>query len=135
MMQTIYLYFITLPILVIFDLTWVGGVAKNYYKSQFGSLLLNTPVWWAIIVWYLLYGAGLVYFVIVPAIGSHSIMRAALGGAFFGLVAYGTYDLINIGLTANWPVAVSLVDMAWGTFLGAAASTLAFLIATGVFGL
>jgi len=134
-MQTIYIYLTTLPVIVVFDLCWVAGVARNYYKSQFGSLLLNAPVWWAIIIWYLLYAAGLVYFVIVPAIGSHSIMRAALGGAFFGLVAYGTYDLINIGLTAGWPVAVSLLDMAWGAFLGAAASTLTYLIATSVFGL
>jgi uncharacterized membrane protein len=128
-------YLITLPIIIVLDLAWVAGVARNYYKSQFGSLLLSTPVWWSIIVWYLLYAAGLVYFVILPAIGSHSISRAAWGGAFFGLVAYGTYDLINIGLTANWPVVVSLVDMAWGTFLGAAASSLAVLIATSVFGL
>jgi uncharacterized membrane protein len=134
-MQTIYLYFITLPIIVVLDLCWVAGIARNYYKSQFGSLLLNSPVWWAIIIWYLLYAAGLVYFVILPAIGAHSISRAAWGGAFFGLVAYGTYDLINIGLTANWPVVVSLVDMAWGAFLGAAASSLTYLIATSVFGL
>ncbi|MFM2330505.1 MAG: hypothetical protein RLZZ26_12 [Candidatus Parcubacteria bacterium] len=134
-MQTIYLYLITLPILIVLDLAWVGGIAKNYYKGQLGAMLTDSPVWWAIGLFYLLYVAGLVYFVIVPAVGAHSLSRALLGGAFFGLIAYGTYDLTNLGLTANWPVLMSFVDMAWGAFAGGAVSALVYLIATGVFGL
>jgi uncharacterized membrane protein len=134
-MHILYLYLITLPLLLALDLAWVGGVAKNYYKEQLGSLFSSTPVWWAIIAWYLLYVGALVYFAILPGLAQHSILRTAFNGAFLGLVAYGTYDLINAGLTAGWPIQMSLVDMVWGVVLSAVVSALAVLIATKVFGL
>jgi uncharacterized membrane protein len=134
-MQTIYLYLITFPILVLIDLAWVGGIAKNYYKGQLGAMLTSSPVWWAIVLFYLMYVAGLVYFVIAPGVGQHALMRTVFSGAFFGLIAYGTYDLTNLALTANWPVLMSFVDMAWGAFAGGLVSLLAYLIATSVFAL
>ncbi|MGO8654949.1 DUF2177 family protein, partial [Rhizobium ruizarguesonis] len=36
-----------------------------------------------------------------------------------GLAAYGTYDITNLATLRNWPLAMSLVDMAWGTLLTA----------------
>jgi len=134
-MQTIYVYIITLILLPIIDLAWVGGLAKNYYKNQLGPLLATNTIWWAVVLLYLLYVAGLVYFVVAPAVAHHALSRAIFGGIFFGLVVYGTYDLTNLSIVANWPLGLSFVDMAWGAFAGMLASTLAYLIATGVFGL
>ncbi len=42
-----------------------------------------------------------------------------LHGAAFGFVAYATYDLTNQATLNGWPLAVSLVDMTWGTMVGA----------------
>jgi uncharacterized membrane protein len=134
-MQTIYIYLITLIILPIIDLAWVGGIAKNYYKQHLGGLLATNTTWWAIAALYIVYVAGLVYFVVAPAIGQHNVLKALLGGLFFGLVVYGTYDLTNLALIANWPLGVSAVDILWGAFAGGLASTLAYLVASTVFGL
>jgi uncharacterized membrane protein len=128
------LYFITLPLLLVIDLGWVAGVANSYYKSQLGPLLSGTPVWWAAALFYVLYVAGLVFFAIAPAVEARSLLRAVLLGAFFGLVAYGTYDLTNLATTSGWPTTMSFVDMAWGTVAGGGVSALVYLIATRVFG-
>ena len=48
--------------------------------------------------------------------------RAALYGALFGLCAYATYDLSNLATLRGWPVSVTVVDMAWGAVVTAAAT-------------
>ena len=42
---------------------------------------------------------------------------AALTAWPFGLVGYGVYDLTNQATLKTWPLALTLVDMAWGAFL------------------
>ena len=71
-------------------------------------------------MFYLLYGAGLVFFVVEPALRARATPgRAALRGAFFGLVAYATYDLTNLATVDGWPLLVTVVDVTWGTTSGA----------------
>ena len=40
-----------------------------------------------------------------------------LGAALFGFCAYATYDLTNLATLRDWPLRVTLVDMAWGPFV------------------
>jgi uncharacterized membrane protein len=83
-------------------------------------LLAENPNWAAAGVFYLLYVAGLVFFVVEPALRAGSAPgRAALGGAFFGLVAYATYDLTNLATLDRWPLLLTAIDLAWGSLLGA----------------
>ena len=41
----------------------------------------------------------------------------ALGGAFFGLLTYATYDLTNLAIMRDWPLLLTLVDLLWGSAL------------------
>jgi uncharacterized membrane protein len=50
-----------------------------------------------------------------------------LYGAFFGFVTYATYDLTNLSTVKDWPVLVTVVDLAWGTTLSLLVSVLGFL--------
>ncbi len=50
------------------------------------------------------------------------------GRSFFGLVAYGTYDLTNQATLKGWSVSLSVIDMAWGTVLTGAASAIGLWI-------
>ncbi len=134
-MAPLWLYFISLPILALLDLGWIAGIARTYYKAQLGGLLSADPVWAAVVGFYVLYTAGLVYFVIMPAVSSHSLSRAILGGLFFGLVAYGTYDLTNLATTAGWPATMSFVDMVWGAFAGGLTSGVVYYVAVSLLGL
>ena len=53
-----------------------------------------------------------------------------LNGALFGAIAYATYDLTNQATMKVWPVHVTLVDIAWGTFATATAAAVSLWVTT-----
>ncbi len=126
------LYLIALPVFFAIDMVWLGFVAKNFYRQQIGFLMKPNVNWTAAIIFYLLFIAGLVAFVISPAFLKQSWIHALLYGAFFGLVTYATYDLTNLATTKDWPLLVTLVDLVWGTVLAASVSVVTYLIASKV---
>jgi len=123
------LFFIALPVFFAIDMVWLVLVAKKFYQEQIGFLMRPDINWPAAILFYLLFIAGLVTFVISPAIEKHSWQHAIISGAFFGLITYATYDLTNLATMKNWPLLVTAVDLIWGTFLAAAISIITYLIA------
>jgi uncharacterized membrane protein len=88
--------------------------------------------WTAAVIFYLLFIAGLVTFVISPAVQKQSWVHAILFGGLFGLITYATYDLTNLATLKDWPLIVTLVDLAWGMVLSASVSVLTYLIYTKI---
>lgn len=123
------LFAITLPIFFAMDMLWLGVLAKNFYRTHLSELMTTSVVWPAAILFYLLFIGGLVIFVISPAIEKGSLTHAIALGALFGLISYATYDLTNLATIKNWPVIVTIVDLAWGTFLSATVSACAYIVA------
>jgi len=126
------LYGITLPLFFAIDMIWLGVVAKNFYAKQIGFLMKPAINWSAAIAFYLLFIAGLVVFVISPAVEKHSVMHAVLLGALFGFISYATYDLTNLATMKDWPLLVTVVDLAWGAVLASSVSTAVYLIAVKI---
>lgn len=127
-MQSLYLYLISVPIFFAIDMVWLGLVAKNFYVSQIGYIM--GPVNWpAAIIFYLVFLVGLVIFAIHPAFLAGSVTKALILGALFGFFTYATYDLTNLATLKDWPLLVTIVDMAWGTVLGGAVSAVTVLVA------
>lgn len=124
------LYAVAIAIFFALDMTWLGVVAKNFYKNQIGHLLKSEPNWLAAISFYLLFIAGLVVFVIAPAVEKQSWTHALAFGALFGLVTYATYDLTNLAVAKDWPVLVTVVDLLWGAVLSASVSVLTYAVVT-----
>ncbi len=122
-MKLIKLYTFTLISLVLLDGLWLEVIAKNFYQAQLGFLFAEKINLIPVIIFYPLYSTMLVFFVLRSA-SPHSLGKTFLSGALFGLMAYGTYDLTNQATLKNWPVIVTLVDMAWGTFVTGTACTL-----------
>ena len=85
--------------------------------------------WTAAIVFYLLFIAGLVFFVINPAIEKESLRYALIVGGFFGLITYSTYDLTNLSTLKDWPINITIIDIIWGTILNSATAAITFLVA------
>lgn len=112
---------------------WLGVVAKNLYKREIGHLMKDTVNWQAAIIFYLLFIIGLVFFVIMPSVEKNSLVYAILVGAFFGFITYATYDLTNLAITRDWPLLITIVDLAWGAFLGGAVSGITYMIYTKFF--
>jgi len=126
------LYAIALPVFFAIDMIWLGVVAKDFYRAQIGALLKQDVNWVAAILFYLIFIAGLVVFVIAPAIEKGSWTHALLFGAFFGFICYATYDLTNLAIAKDWPLLVTVVDMLWGAVLAASVSAITFVIATKI---
>lgn len=123
------LYGIALPVFFAIDMLWLGVVARNFYRAQIGSLLKSEVNWVAAIVFYLIFIAGIVFFVLAPAVEKQSWRYALWAGAAFGFVTYATYDLTNLATLKGFPLTVTLVDLAWGTVLTASVATISFFIA------
>lgn len=121
-------YAFTLVVFFGLDFVWLGFVARNFYASQLGSLMRENINYLAAGGFYLAYVAGVVFFAVAPAIAEGSWGRAALNGAVLGLLAYGTYDMTNIATLKDWPVAMSIVDMAWGGIITCVSAVLGFLM-------
>jgi uncharacterized membrane protein len=126
------LYAIALPVFFAIDMIWLGIVAKNFYRAQIGTLMKSDVNWIAAISFYLLFIVGLVVFVIMPAVEKGSWMYALVFGAFFGLITYATYDLTNLATLKDWPILVTLVDLAWGAVLAASVSVITYFIASEI---
>jgi len=124
------LYAIALPIFLIIDFLWLGLIARNFYQEQIGTLMKANVNWTAAIAFYLIFVAGIVAFVISPAVAKDSWTHALLFGALFGFVCYATYDLTNLALTKDWPLLVTIVDLIWGAVIAGSVSIITYLIAS-----
>lgn len=112
----------TLLTIAIIDAGWLFSMG-GWYKTKLAHLFASSPNFIPAILFYLIYAAGLSYFVINPAVkNGMGWMQIAATGAFFGLVAYATYDLTNQATLKSWPFIVTFVDMAWGAVLSAVVS-------------
>jgi uncharacterized membrane protein len=130
--MSIKLFLIALPVFFIIDMVWLVLVAKNFYQKQIGFLMRPDINWAAAIIFYLLFIAGLVLFVISPAVVKHSWTHALLFGALFGLITYATYDLTNLATLKDWPLTVTIVDLIWGTVLAASISVITYAIGSKI---
>ncbi len=91
------IYAISVLVFFVLDMLWLGVVAKGFYQKQIGHLLRVDVNWIAAGAFYLVFLAGVVTFVIQPAIDRHSIQYAVSYGALFGLVTYAACDLDQSG--------------------------------------
>jgi uncharacterized membrane protein len=130
MWHSLKLYLLVVLVFLAIDLTWLGVLMANFYKTELGSLARRSgealaPVWWAAFLVYVLIPLGLVLFVL-PRVTPESLPGAALGWGFlYGIILYGVYDLTNYSLIDHWPWRMTLVDMAWGGFICAVTSFIA----------
>lgn len=105
----------------------LGLVARGFYGKYLGHLLKPNPNWWAALLFYLLFVAGILLFVVVPAAHHDSWKKVLIYGAIFGLVTYATYDLTNLATIKDWPLIVTVVDLVWGMSIGMAVSYVGFV--------
>ena len=126
------LFIIALPVFFVIDMVWLVLVAKRFYQKQIGFLMKPDINWLAATIFYLLFIAGLVIFVISPAIEKHSWVYALFFGALFGLITYATYDLTNLATLKDWPLLVTVVDLIWGSILASSISLITYFIANKI---
>ena len=119
----------TLASFLALDAVWLGIVARNFYREQLGDLMLPQPNFVFAAVFYLFFAAAVVILAVLPGLKAGSLTTALFYGAVLGLAAYGTYDMTNLSTLKGWPMAMSFVDMSWGTVLTAISAVCGLLAA------
>lgn len=119
-------YLITLIIFLIIDFIWLGAAARNLYREQLGFLMKTNFNFTAAFIFYLIFTAGIVFFVLNRALALSSWQYALFAGSFFGFIAYSTYDLTNLATIKDWPLIITIIDLVWGSFLGGVTSLLSY---------
>ena len=128
-MKTLFLSIIfTSVFFLIIDVIWLSFSVKSFYRPNLGNLILDKPIMWAAVLFYLVYVIGLSILVLQPAIDQNSIIKAFFTGIVFGLAAYGTYNLTNMATIKDWSTKVVFVDMMWGGILTGSSSALGLYI-------
>ncbi|MGI8899580.1 MAG: DUF2177 family protein [Nocardioides sp.] len=115
-------YVVAATLFLVIDLLWLRIVAANLYDRLLGDLLAEKPNVAAAAGFYALFVAGLVHFVIGPAVAAGSLRTALVDGAAFGLVTYATWDLTSLAVLDGFPLALVPIDLTWGTALAATVS-------------
>lgn len=122
------IYFITLAVFLTIDFVWLTMVAKNIYANQLGFLMSANVNWVAAILFYLLFSAGIVTFVIMPSLEHNSSKRCIQLGLLFGLISYATYDLTNLATIKDWPLMITIIDLIWGSLITATTASISYYL-------
>lgn len=111
----------------VLDAIWLGWAGKHFYRPNIGELLADSFRMGPAIAFYIAYVAAIVWFAVRPGL-TGGAGTAALNGALLGAICYATYDLTNQATMRTWPVQVTLVDIAWGSFATAVAAAAATFV-------
>lgn len=118
-------YIVTLIIFLALDALWLGLISPALYRAHIGHLLADSPNFVAAGAFYLIFISGLLYFAVNPASKDYRTSQAALRGAFFGFVTYATFDLTSQAVMRDWPTLITIIDLAWGSFICGATTVIA----------
>ncbi len=119
MMEYTAAYAATAVAMVVLDFFWLTVIAKRLYRNEIGHLMADRPNLAVAALFYLLFAGGIVVFAVAPHAAAEGWHQTLVAGALFGFFAYAAYDLTNLATLKRWPVALSLIDMAWGTLVTA----------------
>ena len=131
--ELVSLYLIAFTVFLVIDMLWLGVIAKERYRKALKKFMVKEFNITRVLVFYSVYIVGLLMMVLVPAVNEESLGIAMFRGATFGFFTYATYGLTNWSVVEKWPTRITFEDIAWGTFLGFAVSTLSYNLYISVF--
>jgi uncharacterized membrane protein len=110
-------------IFIFLDLVWLSVVARSIYFKQMSYLaviennriVFNLPVGLSVQA---IIALGLAVFISLGLLVENNLPTSLCVGAFAGFVMYCTYDLTNLSFVRNYPVPITIIDIAWGTAQG-----------------
>jgi uncharacterized membrane protein len=132
MARIIIAYISTLLVFSAVDAVWLTNSADLLYRPILGPILLPEFRLAPAIIFYLLYIAGLLYFAVLPGLRDGLWRTALIKGGLFGFFAYATYDLTNHATLSVWATKITVLDMAWGTFVTGASATIATIVTRAI---
>ena len=131
-MTNIISYIAVLVPMLVLDMVWILGIAKSFYSEKMGFLFTQSPNMMPAVFFYIIYAVAVLVLSVTPSVSNSSWVEALWKGALLGLAAYGAYDLTNHTTIANWPLSMTILDMAWGMTVTALTSVIAYFVITNI---
>lgn len=132
MKRYLYGYLATGGAFLVLDMIWLTFSASRLYRPVIGEIMADTVNLAPAVAFYLIYLTGVFVLAILPAAEANSWKRLLIHAAVFGFCAYATYDLTNQATLKVWSTTITLIDLAWGTFVTTAAASVGFLVMRAV---
>lgn len=117
MLNLLLLYLVTAGVFLILDAIMLSTVMKPLFESHIGDLMADQLRLGPAALFYLVYVAGVLWFVSLPALRADAPLTALLTGAALGALAYGTYEFTNLATLRGWSWRMVVVDVTWGAAL------------------
>ncbi|EDM69638.1 hypothetical protein RAZWK3B_12097 [Roseobacter sp. AzwK-3b] len=117
MLHLLLLYLVTAGVFLILDAIMLSTVMKPLFESHIGDLMADELRLGPAALFYLVYVAGVLWFVSLPALRADAPGTALLTGAALGALAYGTYEFTNLATLRGWSWRMVIVDVTWGAVL------------------
>lgn len=128
MKRHLYGYLATGAAFLVLDMIWLTLTASRLYRPRIGEIMADTVNIAPAVAFYLIYLTGVFVLAILPAAEANSWKRLLVHAAVFGFCAYATYDLTNQATLKTWSTTITLIDLAWGTFVTTAAASIGFWV-------
>lgn len=119
-------YLIILAASLLIDMFWHIFIAQKLFREQIGHLMAKKLKVYAGLIFYLINAAAILLFVVNPALENQNIIYTLFYGGFLGFSMYATYNFTNLALLKNWPIKLTILDLAWGSFAAALTSFISF---------
>ncbi|CAN5449570.1 DUF2177 family protein [soil metagenome] len=114
---------------LVLDMAFLTVSVDRVYKPHIGHLMADKVALGPAAAFYLIYIAAILLLAVLPAARAASWSQLLTSAAIFGFAAYATYDLTNQATLRGWSSLVTVVDLAWGTFVTTAAASAGYLVA------
>ena len=131
-MKPILVFTITFIVFLLIDFLWLSVISGDLYKNNIGHLMSKNVQLLPALIFYAIFVVGLTVLVLIPGLESQDLTRTLLLAALFGLVTYATYDLTNLATLKDWPLKITLIDLAWGTTVSTLTTLISYLISNHI---
>ena len=122
MLRLITVYLATGIAFAIVDFIWLTQFGPKVYFPTLDPVAMPSARLGPAVVFYLAYIAGVLALVVWPR-RNEPLMRSTLYGGLLGAMCYATYDLTNQATLKVWSTHITIIDIAWGTFITAFGAT------------
>ena len=128
MIKFIPAYFSTMLVMFVLDLIWLSALAKPLYQHGIGHLTAAAPQLVYAGLFYLVYVLGLLRYALMPNIALKGVKATFIAAVIFAFFVYASYDFTNLALLKDWPLRLSIIDIAWGMLLSGVSASAGKLV-------
>ncbi len=116
-MNDIFKYLLTAITFFVIDIVWIRLFAMSMYQKYISEIMTSTVRPLPIILFYIFY--PLILYVVFKIVNVSSLQNLLILSFLVGVLAYGTYNLTNMGILKEWNWNIVIIDTIWGGLLTA----------------